>query len=72
MHDRLDDAGQSDATIGSLLDANLVRTIGLTAGALTLSWCLATSGRVRGVGGALAGVAVRRMDDPPAGLGNAA
>ena len=39
MHDRLDDAGPSPATIDSLLAANLVRTLTLTAGAATLAWC---------------------------------
>lgn len=44
MHDRLDEIGQSDPTIDSLLQANLVRTVGLTVGTLALSWCL---GRLR-------------------------
>lgn len=39
MHDRLDDAGPSAATIDSLLTANLVRTLALTAGTATLAWC---------------------------------
>jgi hypothetical protein len=39
MHDRLDDAGPSTTTIDSLLAANLVRTLALTAGTATLAWC---------------------------------
>lgn len=45
MHDRLDLAGQSVATIDSLLQANLLRSVALTVGTLTLTWCIATSGR---------------------------
>ncbi|MEJ2864624.1 hypothetical protein [Actinomycetospora flava] len=37
MHDRLDRIGQSAATIDSLLDANLVRSLALTAGAVALA-----------------------------------
>jgi hypothetical protein len=36
MHNRLDDVGRSDATIDSLLRANLVRTVALTGSTLTL------------------------------------
>jgi hypothetical protein len=43
MHDRLDQAGQSVDTINSLLHANLLRSLALTTGAVTLSWCVATS-----------------------------
>jgi hypothetical protein len=35
-HDRLDRIGQDEATIASLLDANLVRSLALTAGAVAL------------------------------------
>lgn len=45
MHDRLDEAGQSVDTINSLLQANLLRSLALTAGAITLTWCVATSGQ---------------------------
>jgi hypothetical protein len=44
MHDRLDDIGQSQATIDSLLDANLVRCLALSVGTGVLLWCL---GRTR-------------------------
>lgn len=40
-HDRLDEVGQSAATIDSLLQANLLRSIALTAGTLALCWCVA-------------------------------
>jgi hypothetical protein len=40
MHDRLDRVGQSLPTIDSLLDANLVRSLGLTVGTIALCWCL--------------------------------
>ena len=36
MHDRLDAAGRSDATVDSLLRANLLRTVALTASSLAL------------------------------------
>lgn len=39
-HDALDRDGKLDSTIDSLLHANLVRSVSLTAGALTLGWCL--------------------------------
>lgn len=45
MHDRLDAQGQSAATIDSLLQANLVRTLALTAGSLALVWSVVRSGR---------------------------
>lgn len=45
MHDRLDQAGQSVDTINSLLEANLLRSLALTVGAITLIWCVATSGQ---------------------------
>jgi hypothetical protein len=41
MHDRLDEVGFSEATVDSLLAANLVRTIALTVGTATLAWCTA-------------------------------
>ncbi len=41
MHDRLDDIGRSAETIDSLLRANLVRSVALSAGAAALGWCLA-------------------------------
>lgn len=40
MHDRLDEIGQSAATIDSLLQANLVRSLALTVGTLMLCWCI--------------------------------
>lgn len=40
MHDRLDDRGFATQTLQSLLDANLLRTVALTAGTMTLGWCL--------------------------------
>jgi hypothetical protein len=43
MHDRLDAIGQSSATIDSLLQANLVRTLALTASTVALTWCLGRS-----------------------------
>jgi len=45
MHDRLDRAGQSPGTIDSLLQANLLRSLALTAGTAVLCWCLARSVR---------------------------
>ena len=45
MHDRLDQAGQSVDTINSLLQANLLRSLALTVGAITLTWCVAKSGQ---------------------------
>jgi hypothetical protein len=36
MHDRLDRSGQSDVTIDSLLQANLVRSLALTVGTVAL------------------------------------
>jgi hypothetical protein len=45
MHDRLDQIGQSAATLDSLLQANLVRSLALTAGTAVLVWCVAKSGR---------------------------
>ncbi len=41
QHDRLDEIGQSAATIDSLLQANLLRSVALTAGTLALCWCVA-------------------------------
>ena len=41
MHDRLDEIGQSAATIDSLLQANLLRCAALTTGTLALCWCVA-------------------------------
>ena len=41
MHDRLDRIGQDAATLDSLLQANLVRSLALTAGTAALVWCLA-------------------------------
>lgn len=40
MHDRLDRDGQSAATVDSLLDANLLRSLALTVGTLALAWCV--------------------------------
>lgn len=40
MHDRLDQIGQSAATIDSLLAANLVRTVALTVSLAVLGWCV--------------------------------
>ena len=37
-HAELDRSGQSDATIDSLITANLVRSLALTTAALTLTW----------------------------------
>ncbi len=51
MHDRLDRVGLSAATIDSLLEANLLRSLALTVGALTLAWCVAKSGQVRAQSG---------------------
>ena len=45
MHDRLDQLGQSAATLDSLLQANLVRSLALTAGTAALVWCVAKAGR---------------------------
>lgn len=45
MHDRLDRDGLSAATIDSLLDANLLRSLALTGGALTLAWCVSREQR---------------------------
>ena len=39
-HDQLDEIGQSGAVIDSLLDANLLRSVALTAGALALLGCV--------------------------------
>lgn len=39
-HDLLDEIGQSDAVIDSLLDANLLRSLALTVGALALLRCV--------------------------------
>jgi hypothetical protein len=41
MHDRLDEIGQSAATIDSLLQANLLRTAAMTAATAALAWCVA-------------------------------
>ncbi|SHN57122.1 hypothetical protein SAMN05660350_00751 [Geodermatophilus obscurus] len=38
MHDRLDEAGRSPATVDSLLRANLLRTAALTGSTLALVW----------------------------------
>ncbi|MGY1690681.1 hypothetical protein [Geodermatophilus sp. SYSU D01105] len=48
MHDRLDEAGRSDATIDSLLRANLLRTVALTASTLALVWSAWRCGRGTG------------------------
>jgi hypothetical protein len=45
MHDRLDAIGQSAPTIDSLLDANLVRSLVLTAGTIALVVATTRSGR---------------------------
>ena len=44
-HDRLDRIGQDEATIASLIDANLVRSLALTAGAVALVVATSRSGR---------------------------
>lgn len=44
-HDRLDRIGQDEATIASLIDANLVRSLALTAGAVALVVATTRSGR---------------------------
>ena len=41
MHDRLDEIGRSAATIDSLLHANLLRSVALTASTAALCWCVA-------------------------------
>jgi hypothetical protein len=48
MHDRLDEVGQSIETIDSLLQSNMLRSLALTVGAVTLAWCVAKSGRGSG------------------------
>ncbi len=48
MHDRLDRDGHVAATIDSLLRANLLRSVALTAGTLVLVGCLATSSQGKG------------------------
>jgi hypothetical protein len=45
MHDRLDQLGQSAATLDSLLQANLLRSLALTAGTVVLVWCTAKAVR---------------------------
>jgi hypothetical protein len=45
MHDRLDAIGQSAATIDSLLDANLLRSLVLTAGTVALAVATTRTGR---------------------------
>jgi hypothetical protein len=45
QHDRLDEIGQSAATIDSLLQANLLRSVALTVGTVALCWCLARRSR---------------------------
>jgi hypothetical protein len=45
MHDRLDQIGQDAATIESLLRANLLRSLALTAGTVALVWCVARAPR---------------------------
>lgn len=47
MHDRLDQVGQSAATIDSLLGANLLRSLALTAGTAALVWCCVRVARRR-------------------------
>lgn len=47
-HDRLDRDGFSHVTVDSLLQANLVRSLALTAGTAALVWCVGRLGR--GVG----------------------
>ncbi len=44
-HDLLDEIGQSAAVIDSLLNANLLRSLALTAGALALLGCIARRAR---------------------------
>lgn len=45
LHDRLDDVGPSAATIDGLLDANLLRTVALSAATVALLWCQLRSAR---------------------------
>ena len=45
MHDRLDRIGQDAATLDSLLQGNLVRSLALTAGTAALVWCVARARR---------------------------
>jgi hypothetical protein len=47
-HDRLGRDGFSHATVDSLLQANLVRSLALTAGTLALVWCVGRLGRGTG------------------------
>jgi hypothetical protein len=49
-HGRLGRDGFSDATVDSLLQANLVRSLALTAGTLALVWCVGRLGRGTGRG----------------------
>lgn len=44
-HDMLDELGRSPGAIDSLLAANLVRSVALTAAALALLWCVGASRR---------------------------
>lgn len=44
LHDRLDGIGRSDAVIDSLLRANLLRSLALSAGTAALCWCLGRRG----------------------------
>jgi hypothetical protein len=47
MHDRLDESGQSAATLDSLLQANLLRSVALTVGTVVLGWCVTRLARGR-------------------------
>ena len=47
-HDRLDGDGFSHATVDSLLQANLVRSLALSAGTVVLVWCVGRLGRGTG------------------------
>ncbi len=46
-HDRLDREGREEATVDSLLRANLVRSLALTTASATLCWCLGRTPPVR-------------------------
>ena len=48
MHDRLDRIGPDAATLDSLLQANLLRSVALTVGTVALGWCLTRLPRRRG------------------------
>jgi hypothetical protein len=47
MHDHLDQSGQSAATLDSLQQANLLRSLALTVGTVVLGWCVTRLARGR-------------------------